>query len=133
MIIQEELPMVAIPSMNDTHLEETLLINKLEAAAKSNNIELTLATLKELLAHTVTHFAAEESMMQETQFPSYNSHKAEHDRHLSELKHIIKYFEEKRDTNAIMAYIKGNLKAWMLDHVRTMDTLMAEHCQSVNP
>ncbi|WP_434579627.1 hemerythrin family protein [Sulfurimonas sp. NW15] len=133
MIVQEELSMVAVPSMNDTHLEESLLINKLETAAGSNDIESTLATLKELLAHTSIHFSEEESMMQETKFPSYNSHKAEHDRHLSELAHIIKYFEEKRDTNAIMAYIKGNLKAWMLDHVKTMDTLMAEHFQSANP
>jgi len=132
LIVQEELPMVAIPSMNDTHLEESLLINKLETSASSNDIESTLATLKELLAHTAMHFSTEESMMQEAKFLEYNSHKAEHDRHLSELEHIIKYFEGNKDTNAIMAYIKGNLKAWMLDHVKTMDTVMAEHCHTVN-
>lgn len=130
MITQEELPMVAVPSMNDTHLEESLLINKLEDAAQSSNIKLTLEVLKELLEHTTTHFAQEESIMQESGFFEYNSHKAEHDRHLNELKSIIKYFDERRDPNAIMAYIKGNLKAWMIDHVKTMDTVMAEHSKS---
>lgn len=130
MITQEELPMVAVPSMNDTHLEESLLINKLEDAAQSSNIKLTLEMLKELLEHTTMHFAQEESIMQESGFFEYNSHKAEHERHLNELKSIIKYFDERRDPNAIMAYIKGNLKAWMIDHVKTMDTVMAEHSKS---
>jgi hemerythrin len=122
--------MVAVPSMNDTHLEESLLINKLEAAAKSSDIELTLQMLKELLEHTTIHFAQEEKIMQESGFFEHNSHKAEHDRHLNELKSIIKYFDERRDPNAIMAYIEGNLKAWMIDHVKTMDRVMAEHSTS---
>ena len=130
MIVQEELPMVAIPSMNDMHLEESLLINKLESAAQSNDIETTLATLKELLEHTTLHFSHEENIMQKSSFFEYNSHKAEHDRHLNELKSIIKYFDERRDPNAILAYINGNLKAWMIDHVKTMDTVMAKHSQS---
>ncbi len=130
MIIQEELPMVAVPSMNDTHLEESLLINKLESAAQSGNIELTLEVLKELLEHTAIHFAQEESIMKESGFFELNSHKAEHDRHLNELKSIIKYFDERKDPNAIMAYIKGNLKAWMINHVKTMDTAAAEHFKS---
>jgi hemerythrin len=128
-IIQEEIPMVAIPSMNNIHLEESLLINKLENAAKSNDIELTLETLKELLEHTTEHFAHEEKLMQESKFFEYNSHKAEHDRHLNELKSIIKYFDERRDTNAILAYIEGNLKAWTLDHARTKDSVMASHAK----
>jgi len=132
LITQEELPMVAVPSMNDTHLEESLLINKLEAAAQSNNITLTLEVLKELLEHTTMHFAQEENLMKESGFFEHNSHKAEHDRHLNELKSIIKYFDERRDPNAIMAYIKGNLKAWMIDHVKTMDMAMAEHSKSKN-
>jgi len=130
LIAQEELPMVAIPSLNDTHLEESLLVNKLESSAKDNDIEATLATLKELLEHTTLHFSKEESIMKESGFFEYNSHKAEHDRHLSELQSIIEYFDERRDPNAILAYINGNLKAWMIDHIKTMDTVMAKHAQS---
>ena len=130
MIIQEELPMVAIPSMNDLHLEESLLINKLETAAKSADIEATLQTLKELLEHTTMHFAQEEKIMRDAAFAEYNSHKAEHDRHLSELRSIIEYFDTRKDPNAILAYIDGNLQRWMIDHVKTMDSVMAESSQS---
>lgn len=122
--------MVAIPSMNDLHLEESLLINKLETAAKSADIEATLQTLKELLEHTTMHFAQEEKIMRDAAFAEYNSHKAEHDRHLSELRSIIEYFDTRKDPNAILAYIDGNLQRWMIDHVKTMDSVMAESSQS---
>lgn len=122
--------MVAIPSMNDLHLEESLLINKLETVAKSADIEATLQTLKELLEHTTMHFAQEEKIMRDAAFAEYNSHKAEHDRHLSELRSIIEYFDTRKDPNAILAYIDGNLQRWMIDHVKTMDSVMAESSQS---
>lgn len=122
---QEQLPMVAIPSMNDTHLEEMIIINKLEAAVSENDIELVAQILRELLEHTIVHFSSEEDMMVENSFPAYQPHKSEHDRHIKELKSLIRYFDEKRDTKAIYAYVEGNLKSWMVHHVETMDTATA--------
>lgn len=125
LITQEQLPMVALPSMNDTHLEETLIINRLHAAAKDNNTQAVSEILQELLEHTSMHFLNEEEMMEEALFPAFQKHKSEHDRHLHELKSVIKYFEEHKDTKAISAYIEGNLKPWMIHHIETMDTMTA--------
>lgn len=130
MITQEELPMVAMPSMNDTHLEEILIINRLETAAKNNNIEEVPVILKELLEHTVMHFSGEEDMMEEALFPAFKMHKSEHDRHLHELKSVIKYFDEHKDTRAISAYIEGNLAPWLKHHIETMDTMTALFLES---
>jgi len=129
MILQDELPMVAVSSMNDTHLEETLLINKLEKAAKEGREEDVLKTLKELLEHTIIHFSKEEEMMEKTSFPAYPVHKSEHDRHINELHSIINYFEKNQDTQAILAYLEGNLKGWLLEHIKTMDTMTALYLQ----
>ena len=125
MIIQEQLPMVAMPSMNDTHLEEILIINRLDVAARKNKIAEVSEILKELLEHTAMHFFDEEDMMKEADFPAYQTHKNEHDRHIQELKALIEYFDEKKDTKAIYIYIEGSLTPWMIDHVKTMDTVMA--------
>ena len=125
MITQEQLPMVAMPSMNDTHLEEILIINKLDNAAINNETEAVLVILNELLEHTSIHFFDEEDMMEETLFPAFKMHKSEHDRHLHELRSIIKYFEEHKDTTAIHAYIEGNLTPWLINHIKTMDTVTA--------
>lgn len=126
MITQEQMPMLAIPSMNDTHLEETLIINRLDTAARSNDIEGVSKALKELLEHTAIHFSNEEDMMEEAHFPDYEAHKSEHDRHIHELKALIKYFDKNRDTRAIVAHIDGNLVRWVLYHMETMDGAMAK-------
>jgi hemerythrin len=125
LITQEQLPMVAIPSMNDTHLEEMLIINKLEKAARSRDIDGVADALDELLEHTLVHFSNEDKMMEEAKFPAYATHKAEHDRHLHELKSLVKYFAKNREPNAVIAYIDGNLVRWMIHHIETMDTVTA--------
>lgn len=127
MIVQEQLPMVAVPSMNDTHLEEMIIVNKLSNAARSRDVDGVAKILQELHEHSIEHFAAEERMMQESSFPAYSTHKGEHDRHLHELESLRKYFDTNRDTNAIVAYLDGNLVKWLLHHIETMDTVTAMH------
>ena len=129
MITQDQLPMVAMPSMNDTHLEEILIINKLDTAARDSNTEAVSEILQELLEHTAMHFFDEEDMMEEALFPAFKMHKSEHDRHLHELRSVIKYFEEHKDTRAISAYIEGNLTPWLIHHIETMDTMTAKFIQ----
>ena len=129
MIGQEQLPMVAMPSMNDTHLEEILIINRLDTAARKNDTNAVSEILKELLEHTAIHFSDEEDMMEEALFPAYQMHKSEHDRHLQELKALIEYFELKKDTKAIYIYIEGSLTPWLTNHIKTMDTMTAMYLQ----
>lgn len=132
MITQDQLPMVAIPSMNDTHLEEILIINRLSTAARESDMQGVHDILNELLDHTTIHFKNEEDMMVETLFPAYEMHKSEHDRHLHELKSVIKYFLENKEPNAISAYIEGNLTPWLKHHIETMDTMTAMFLQEKN-
>ena len=95
MITQDQLSMVAIPSMNDTHLEDMLLLNKLSIAVQNKDIVLKSTTLAEFIQHTLSHFSTEEEMMQEKEFL------------------------------LVSAYIDGSLAPWMLHHVQTLDTQMA--------
>ena len=121
--------MVAMPSMNDTHLEEILIINRLSTAARESDTQSVHDILNELLDHTTMHFKNEEDMMVEALFPAYEMHKSEHDRHLHELKSVIKYFLEHKEPNAISAYIEGNLTPWLKHHIETMDTMTAMFLQ----
>lgn len=129
MITQDQLPMVAIPSMNDTHLEEITIINRLQAAANNNEVKQVSQILDELVEHTTVHFSTEEEMMKKGLFPAYSTHKNEHDRHLSELKSLVNYFEKNKDPRAIDAYIRGGLTLWLIHHIETMDTMTAKFLQ----
>ena len=125
MITLEQIPVLAIPSMNDTHLEESLIINRLEVAVSNNDIDEVYLILRELLEHTGLHYSDEEGMMEETLFPEYKTHKKEHDRHLNELRSVIEYFDKHKDPRAVSAYIEGSLAAWTLHHADTMDRMLA--------
>ncbi len=126
MIAQEQLPMVAMPSMNDTHLEDIILINQLSAAAASKNVAATKIFLEELVEHTIAHFSGEEAMMREYNFPPYPIHKAQHDRVLQEIKNVTKIFSEgEGDFSLVTAYVDGSLTPWLIDHIQTLDTVTA--------
>ena len=130
MIKLEELPVVALTSMNDMHLEEIQIINRLEAAAASSDLQAIETLLHELISHTDAHLSHEERMMEEKGFPVYAGHKAEHDRHRHELESVLTYFKEHQDPRAVSAYIEGSLSPWLLHHAKTMDTLTAQFLAS---
>lgn len=126
LITQEQLPITKNPNMNDLHLEEVLIINRLDKAARGRDIQATSQILKELEAQTSKHFAYEEELMEEAAYPEYQAHKSEHDRHLGELRHLVKHFDTHHDTQAIFVYIEGYLAPWFIHHTETMDKAMAE-------
>ena len=132
MITQDQLPMLVNPSMNDIHLEEMLLVNRLSVAAHGMNVKEVTQVLQELLAHTITHFHDEELLMQEDSFEENSVHTAEHARHLHELKSLIKYFDKNQNPKAIIAYIDGNLEKWLLHHIETMDAAVAHKHKTHN-
>ncbi|CAA6811941.1 MAG: Unknown protein [uncultured Sulfurovum sp.] len=125
MITQEQMPMLAIPSMNDTHLEESLLINKLSSVVEKSDLEAIFIVLNELLVHTRLHYLDEEKLMQESQYPDFEAHKKDHDRHLHEIKSVIAYFEKHQEPRAVYAYIEGNLTSWVRHHTDTKDRTLA--------
>ena len=130
LITQDQLTMLAIPSMNDMHLEEMLLINSLHDAVKSRDFKSIKDKLEELLKESKIHFSKEEEMMEAAGYSEFFTHKGEHDRQLHELAHIIKYFTERQDPQAIAAYIEGNLNSWTIHHIQTMDAEMATFLQT---
>lgn len=126
MITQDQLPMLAVASMNDNHLEEILLVNKLDTIARENDLDGVATVLEEYLEHSIKHFAEEEQLMQEADYPDYFTHKGEHDRHIKELHALIRYFEKNRDPKAIYVHIEGGLSPWILHHIQTMDNEAAK-------
>ena len=125
MITQEQLVMVAMPSMNDTHLEDILIINRLSSAIEAQNSDAVKSILDELVVHTIAHFSGEEEMMREKMFPPYPVHKGEHDRALNELKQVSQQFNENRDLGFVKSYVDATLVPWLLNHIETLDTVTA--------
>jgi hemerythrin len=121
LITQEQLPLLHTPSMNDTHLEDMILINKLSLAAQNNDADTLGETFEAFLQHSIEHFKHEEDMMVEKKFPPYPHHKEEHDKALKELQEVIENFKQNKDFKEAANYIDNILTPWFLLHVETLD------------
>ena len=126
MISDEQIPMVAMPGMNDTHLEEAILINRLSGAIAERDVQSVTALMENLVEHTVDHFASEEKMMQEKRFPPYMMHKGEHDRALNEMRMQLTMWNQEHDFEVLRFYVEVTLVDWIMGHIRTMDTVTAK-------
>ncbi|MEA3523697.1 MAG: hemerythrin family protein [Campylobacterota bacterium] len=126
MMTQEQLPMVAMPSMNDTHLEDIILFNKLSSVIANRDTQAVTKVLNELHEHTIEHFAGEEKMMLEKEFPPYSMHKSEHENALAQMRHEIALWEQNHDFNRIGHYANVTLPQWLIQHVSTLDTVTAQ-------
>lgn len=127
-------PQVALDFMNRDHAEFVALREKLLAslAQPATDAEVD-ALLAQLLQHTRHHFAEEQRLMQETQFPPYPMHKMEHDRVLEDMQTRVAQWQQHRDAAALKDYLENALIDWFVNHVSTMDFVTARFIASQQP
>lgn len=108
--------------MDSTHEEFVALVNALGEADSAR-----FATLfQNLLEHTSDHFMREESLMEESAFPSLGEHRDDHRRVLAELRQLAQRVAAGRTTLA-RSYVQDRLPDWFALHAATMDSALAAH------
>ncbi len=126
----EDIPPVAVESMNATHREEVELINRLgkllRAATDGAPDDAAISEqLKTWLEHTRRHFERENRLMQEYGFPPYAVHAAEHANVLTELEALRNLWEQNHDPEPLARYVFDRWPAWFDMHVNSMDRVTA--------
>ena len=128
MINQNDLALVTLQSMNETHFEEVAIINSLLAQIDIQADYDTLCiTLDKLLAHMLQHFSGEEELMRNHHYPSLNMHKADHDKVLNQARYAEMQWRNKKDVEALKEYIEDDVVVWLDQHIKAMDTPMADY------
>lgn len=113
--------------MDATHAEFVALLNRLGAAGDGEFAEL----FAQLLDHTGDHFAREEVLMVESQFPALSEHRAEHGRVLGDLRLLGQRVAQGRIVMA-RSFVVQQLPDWFALHAATMDSALAAHL-AANP
>lgn len=122
----DKIPRVALDFMNRDHEEFVSLHGAvLEVLRTSSRLEDLERILADLALHLQSHFAAEEDVMQRHRFPAYPVHLAEHRRVLADVEARYGRWRSDRDGNALADWLDGEVAAWFLDHVASMDTVTA--------
>lgn len=132
MIKKNDIPLVSLRSMNEVHFEEVDILNTLLEQLDSNaGFEILSESLQKLLEHMKEHFSSEERVMKDTHYPSFNMHKADHDKVLNEARYAEIQWRNKKDEDALREYLEGDVLVWLDQHIKAMDMPMAEYISNL--
>ncbi len=122
-----DIPQVQIKSMNEIHSDEIMIINiLLEQLNTQESYETISESFENFISHMQEHFAGEEKLMQETQYPSFRMHKADHDKVLNETRYAQMQWRNRKDIEALKEYLEDDILPWLNQHIQAMDTPMAD-------
>jgi hemerythrin len=127
----ETMPSVALDSMNQVHLEEVCLINRLgELVTQALRGELDVIQINQVVIewveHTRSHFDAENRLMKAFAFPPYPVHEAEHAEVLIRIENLRDQWMKERNLTKLANFIFIEWRSWFDQHVNSMDRVTAE-------
>jgi hemerythrin len=111
--------------MDETHIEFVDMLARLRALPAADQLPL----FRELLDHTVAHFAQEERWMLATGFAADNCHAGQHQSILDTMRAVQAHYLQ-GDTE-IITRLADALAEWFPVHAQTMDAGLAQHLQAV--
>lgn len=130
----EIIPRVDIDFMNNTHCEEIEMVKnlgKLIAAYQDSDLHIDSETkkitqsLENWLQHTQAHFARENKLMLEINFPMHPVHSGEHETVLENMAGIVKAWQSSNDIELIAEYVFSLWPTWFNSHINSMDMMTA--------
>lgn len=111
---------VKVKQFDDQHKKLVDMVNQLFDAMKSGKGSQVMGDiLKQLIAYTQTHFAAEERLMTQYAYPDYEAHKKEHNALVMQVLDLQKQFQEGKPvlTQNIMTFLRD----WLSKHIQGDD------------
>ena len=131
LIYAEQVEYMSVEEMQKTHEDEIKMINEIDKLAlgyERGTIELDELEnkLDEYIAHVQAHFANEERLMQEYDFPAYEMHKMAHDMFLTDLQYATRQWKEFGNIKKILNFI-AKTPEWIVMHVNSVDAPTADY------
>jgi len=111
---------VGIASIDQQHIKLINMINQLHTAIDySTGYEFEREVLDELVNYTKIHFKFEEGLMEETEYPDFEPHKAQHEKMIKKVEQVLA--EYKQDPDTAMSNAATFLQEWLINHINGTD------------
>uniref|UniRef100_A0A831UAW2 Bacteriohemerythrin n=1 Tax=Geobacter metallireducens TaxID=28232 RepID=A0A831UAW2_GEOME len=111
---------VKVKQFDDQHKKLVDMVNQLFDAMKTGKGNQVMGDiLKQLIAYTQTHFAAEERLMKQYGYPDFEAHKKEHNALVMQVLDLQKQFQEGKAvlTQNVMTFLRD----WLSKHIQGDD------------
>ena len=99
--------------------------NLMEASAGGKGDAAVMDTLEFLTGYAVKHFADEEQLQIDFDYPDYLIHKRIHDEFKVKVGELVERVTKEGSTEPIIAEVSSIIGAWLLNHIRGDDFRMA--------
>ena len=115
-----------IQVIDNQHKRIVEYINKLDDTKTSQDKELILEVVNDLVDYTLSHFTFEESLMEEAGYPFIKGHKRVHQLFVKRIGDYVQRFKMDED---ITEDLLNTLRAWLINHIRSDDNDYVELVQ----
>ena len=115
-----------ISIIDEQHKRIVLYINDLHDAKATHDLTKVGDIIDELVDYTVSHFAFEESLMEQAGYPFLNPHKKVHQLFVSRVSKFVERYKEGED---VTSELHTMLTKWLVNHIRNED---ADYIDIVN-
>ena len=126
--------------VDQQHFRYFELVNEyLEHAAEYTNTqdatERLVRSFEFMRDYVEEHFKAEESIMQEMNYPDYPAHRAEHEYFRSHIRSLRKRLEEDGFSGALAREVNFYVVEWFIHHILSVDNKLTSYLeqQKVKP
>ncbi len=112
--------------IDSQHQQLVRMVNELhDAMAAGKGRDLLKPLLDRLVQYTRTHFAAEESFMQQSRYPDYAEHKGQHETLTRQVVELKQQFDA--GSKHLSIDVMNFLRRWLQDHIMNSDRKVAQH------
>lgn len=112
--------LVGLGSMDETHRQ---FVDQIRALGDADDAGIGAALL-EIEAHCERHFASEEGLMLDSDYPSADCHAQEHAAVLASVREVIEWWRPGADANTVRRLATA-LSTWFETHTAHLDSALA--------
>ena len=117
--------------IDNQHKQLFTAVNTLFNAYKSGKERQEVErTIEFLMGYSIKHFADEEKLQQEYDYPEYPRHRQIHDEFKVEVKELVEMLIQEGSTDEFVNKVYVTIGEWLVNHIKGEDFKMAAYVQS---
>ena len=96
------------------------------ACERGSDLETVGRTLDFLASYTMSHFADEETLMTQNNYPDYEHHKKKHEDFKQTVTELIVRYQESGSTSELCREVSSIIVRWLITHISQVDRKLAD-------